>query len=397
MDCVLQTLRLIICVLFLSLPAALVRAAGDNSMYTVHGVAVDVTAENAAAARERAVAIGARNGLEQLLKNLTADDQAKSLPPVTEKLAMPLIQDFEVENERGSGVRYVATLTFRFRPDGVRALLHQQGGKTVDSRAPLMLVIPVYRAATGDMLWEDGNPWRSAWKGAAQQAALVPVVVPEGSAEDRQIFGAGDLGNPEKLQALAQKYKASGGVLVIAQAVAANGDPAQGMTIALSQGGTANSFNSDGAADVGQTLNNAVRAILDHLDGLWRRQVLQGPNGAVVFKPVPGATSDSAPVTGNPYTVEIALRSVGDWAALRTRLSQVTGIRTELKSMSRARAVVALTFTGSEDQLRQALQAGGINLGTPTAVPADDDLSMYIPATGPGAGLLYTVTTGESP
>ena len=369
-------------------------------MYAVHGVAVDVTADNAAEAREKALAAGAKSGLEQLLRNLTSPDDAETLPAVTEKMALPLVQDFEVESERGTGVRYVATLTFRFRAEGVRALLQQSGSKVIGSRAPLMLVIPIYRAAAGDLLWEANNPWRTAWKDAGQKAALVPVVVPEGGADDQQLLTPADFGNADKLQALAQRYKASGAVLAIARTVAPDGDPAQGMTITLSQGGAEDSFHSDGAPVVAQTLSSAVYATLDHLDGLWKRQVLQGPQGAVVFKAAtPAASAEAGPASGgNAYAVDVSLNGAGDWANIRAKTAQLPAVRIELKSMTRARAVLLLYFTGTEDQLRQALQSAGLTLGQPAAVPVDDaDLAGIVPATGPGAGLIYSLTLGDAP
>jgi hypothetical protein len=369
-------------------------------MYTVHGVAVDVTSDNAADAREKALAAGAKSGLEQLLRNLTSPDDAKSLPAITEKMALPLVQDFEVESERGTGVRYVATLTFRFRAEGVKALLQQSGSKVITSRAPLMLVIPVYRAAGGDLLWDANNPWRSAWKDAPQHAALVPVVIPEGSAEDQQMLSTADIGNADRLQALAQKYKASGAVLAIARAVAPNGDPAQGMTITLTQGGPEDSFHSDGAPAVAQTLSSAVYATLDHLDSLWKKQVLQGPQGVVIFKVnAVAAGSDALPTgDGNAYAVEIGLHNAGDWAAIRAKIAQIPATRTELKSMTRERAVVLLYFSGTEEEFHQALQPVGLTLGPPTAVPTDDaDLAGIVPSSGPGAGLIYSLTSGDAP
>ena len=64
------------------------------------------------------------------------------------------MQDFDVESERASGTRYIAKLGFRFRPEGVRAMLAGSGARFVSAHAPLTLVIPVYRAATGDLLWQ---------------------------------------------------------------------------------------------------------------------------------------------------------------------------------------------------------------------------------------------------
>jgi hypothetical protein len=401
----LQPLRFFLFLTALLLLLPLAASAKEGSLYAVHGIAVDITADNDAAAREKAIAEGARKGLEQLLKNLTLPEDAKSLPPITDKIAGPLVQDFEVESERTSSVRYIAALGFRSRPDGVRALL--QNIHAVSTRAPGVLVIPVYRAAGGDLLWQPNNSWRLAWKEAAAQAGMVPVIVPEASAQDAQEFTAADLGDRDKLLALAARYKAGSAVVAVAVASSATGDPQAGMQVALTDGGGADdSFHAPGGATPAEALNHAVLSTLDELDALWKKQVLQGAPGAIAFKSPAGAQASDdiagpTAATGptNDFAVEVALAGPADWSNLRTKLTQLGGIaRIDLKSLSRDRAVLVLATTGTEDQLRQVMKDGGLTLGPPVATAAtDSDVGTYLPVSGPGAGMLYTVTpTGST-
>jgi hypothetical protein len=394
----LQPLRFFLFLAAILLP--LTAHAKEGSLYAVHDIAVDVTADNAVAAREKAIAEGERKGLEQLLKNLTSPEDAKSLPQITDKIAGPLVQDFEVESEHASSVRYVATLGFRYRPDGVKALL--QNMHAVTARAPTVLVVPVYRAAGGDLLWQANNGWRLAWKDAPARAGMVPVVLPEGSAEDAQDFTAADLTNRDKLLALAGRYKAGSAVVVMAVASSASGDPQAGMQITLSDGGgTDDSFHVAGAATPSEVLGQAVTATLDAFDAQWKKQTLQGGAGAIAFKSFAGApasedTSGPTQATGptNDFAVEVTLSGPADWSKLRARLSQLGGVaRIDLKSLTRDRAVLVLATTGSEDQLRQVMKDGGLTLGPPVATAAtDSDLGTYVPTAGPGAGMLYTLT-----
>jgi hypothetical protein len=374
-------------------------------MYAVHGIDVDATAGNASDAREKAIAQGARKGLEQLLRDLTLPENAKSLPAVSEKSASALVIDFEVESERASATRYIAKLSFRYRPEGVRALLAGVGGHYVGAQAPLVLIVPVYRAAGGDLLWQPENPWRTAWKNGAANAALVPVVVPEGSPDDAASLDVSDLQDQAKLTALAERYKAENALVVVATATSPTGEPGAGLDLVLSGTGTGSqTIHSDGAASPADALNKGVAATLAALDSMWKQHVLKGTPGVVGFKASQTPQVDAGDMTthavgGSQYAVRAELHGPGDFAALRTKLSQTDGIlRVQLKSLTRDEAVLVLNVVGSDDQLSQTLSKAGLSVGTPEAVPVgDSELATMVPASGPGAGLIYPITSTESP
>jgi hypothetical protein len=91
--------------------------------YTVSGVAVDVTAESAVAAREQALIQGQRKAFEQLVVELLGVGQAGAVRRPSDDELSAMVQDFEVENERASAVRYIGSLTFRFDAEAVDALI----------------------------------------------------------------------------------------------------------------------------------------------------------------------------------------------------------------------------------------------------------------------------------
>ncbi len=379
------------------------RARSDDGMYAVHGIGVDATADNASDAREKAIAEGARKGLEQLLRDLTLADDAKSLPPVTEKMASSLVVDFEVEGERASATRYIAELGFRYKPEGVKALLGQVG-HYVASQAPLTLVVPVYRAATGDLLWQPENPWRAAWKAASSSASLVPIVVPDGTPEDMQDVTTADLADQTRLDALAERYKAENAVVVIASAASPTGVPSAGLQLTLTGAGGSTSFHSQGGPTPGDALNKGVTTTLDELDRMWKQHVLKGSDSVVAFKAGQAPQTEAGDGTGhdvggNQFAIHADLSGPGDWSALRAKLSQTNGImRVQLKSLSRDQAVVVVNSAGDEEQMIQNLSHSGIVLGPAEAVPVgDSELASMVPATGPGAGLIYHITSTGTP
>ena len=108
----------------------------ELSVYEVRDVAVDVTAETAARAREQALAAGEHMAFRRLLERLTLREDHARLPELEQREITEYVQDFSVADEKTSAVRYLARLNFRFKAQEVRGLLHDFG-VTFITLAPL--------------------------------------------------------------------------------------------------------------------------------------------------------------------------------------------------------------------------------------------------------------------
>lgn len=91
--------------------------------YLITGVPVDVTATDAATARDQAIVEGQRLGLKMLLEQLVGIDRAATIVLPGDEVIGDMVQDFEVEQERLSSVRYIGVLTYRFAAAPVDRLL----------------------------------------------------------------------------------------------------------------------------------------------------------------------------------------------------------------------------------------------------------------------------------
>jgi hypothetical protein len=91
--------------------------------YVVSGVPVDVTAADAAAARDQAIVEGQRQAFGMLMEQLLGPEQAAAIPTPSDAELSRMVQDFEVESERVSSVRYIGLMTFRFDAESVDALI----------------------------------------------------------------------------------------------------------------------------------------------------------------------------------------------------------------------------------------------------------------------------------
>lgn len=102
-------------------------AASAETYLTIENVPVDVTAKNAAAARDSAIAVAQSKAFDQLIKQIVANpsDQAR-LHPGQEQIES-FVKDFGVDNERVSTVRYIGLYSVRFKASLINKYLSDSG------------------------------------------------------------------------------------------------------------------------------------------------------------------------------------------------------------------------------------------------------------------------------
>ena len=149
-------------------------SAQANNVYTVAGIYVDVTAANAASAQQAGFASAAQVGLYRLIQRVTlpADLAARGAPATDQATLDRIVLSTDVEEERRSGTRYIGRLTVRFDPNGVRALLRQQGLAVVDARSAPELAAPIAADGTAP---DTAALWRQVWSEGGFADELVPL------------------------------------------------------------------------------------------------------------------------------------------------------------------------------------------------------------------------------
>lgn len=330
-----------------SLSAAAAVRAQDGDPFEIRRVAVDVTAETAAMAREQALGEGERTAFRRLLERLTLGSDHDRLPRPAPGEIADYVKDFEVAAEKASAVRYLATLNFRFKGDAVRRLLTDHGVAFAETLSKPVLVLPVYRSLGALLLWDEPNPWRDAWAGRPPMDSLVPTVLPLGDLADISAIGAEQAvaGDQQRLAAIAARYGA--GDTLVAQAtqrMGANGLPV--LEVDVRRYGTAlqeQTVVQAYVAAVGEGLDELLAyAALDltrQIEDNWKRDnLLQFGHNAVIAVTVP--------ITG-----------LEDWLNVRKRLAGVAVVRrTDLVLLSRDEVRINLHYLGDPDQLALGLE-----------------------------------------
>ena len=342
----------LLCSLILA-PLATVRAE-TLGVFAIRNVAVDTTAETAAAARGEALAAGQRQALVRLFKRLALRSAMERLPMLDDAEVTELVQDFEVQEEKTSPVRYLATLTIRFKPDDVRALLRDAGVPFAETLSKPVLVLPVYRAAGTYILWDDPNPWREAWANLPPRDALVPLVVPLGDLADIADISAEQAvkGGNARLQAIAVRYGAADTLVAVASLGLDPVNQRPTLHVAVTRFGTnagerttVESYIGDSMETLGQLMASVAEAVATGVEELWKRDNLLRFDRE------------------DRLAVVVPLTGLSDWLEVRRRLAGVAFVqRSELVYLSRREARVVLRYIGDEPQLRLALTQSDLTL-----------------------------------
>ena len=333
-----------------------------DDVYTVAGVAVDETAETAAVAREQALAAGHRIAFSRLVSRLVPRAERNRVPALDAGRVAPFVLSFGIDEEKTSDVRYLGTLTFRFRRDAIRTFLQDSGVGFAETRSKPVLLLPVYDNAGALMLWEEPNPWFEAWRTLSPSDGLVPLRLPAGDLADIRDIGAEQAarGETERFRVIMDRYGASAVTVAEAELTFDASSGQRSIDVATRRYGgvggertSVRSFVIDPGEGVEAVLARAGRAVATPIEEDWKSENLLRfdlPNDLIAV---------------------IALSDLREWVEIRNRLRAIAFLRqVRMVSASRRQIVVQLGYYGDPEQLRVALAQRVGDLVDPRCHPA---------------------------
>lgn len=336
--------------------------ARADDVFTVSDVRVDVTAENAVAAREKAFAEAEVQALTALAQKLLGEaDFARYKAPAATVIS-GMIKDFEITDERLSAVQYIGTYTFRFEGDAVRQHFNVGGMHYSDVQSKPVLVLPFYKTETRMVLWQDENPWLAAWaKTAAGAGGLVPVAVPMGDIRD-----VGDIGDNEALtyrqdglDSIIQRYNAGEAIILMAEPEKIAGDVPADVNVTVYRTDRNGPeyvrtlrVTPDAGMDAAALYAKAVKEVRATIQSDWKTETVINP-----------ATDQN-----NAMTIRVHFDTMQQWVETRQALRRVAGIaEMKILSVTPREAQVALRYAGDENRLRLAMAQADLVLGQQVA------------------------------
>ena len=336
------------------------RAASPADMpFTVAKYPVDAVAQNAVAAKERALADGQQAALRSLFKRLVPVTAHARLASLRDVKATEVIAGVSVRSEQNSRTQYTATLDFAFEPRAVRELLRQQAIPFIDAQAPPVTVVPVYVAppaaagpVPGSLTQAAGaKTWTDVWKGLDLEHALAPVKLETARPELAANAVKAAQSAEAALDLLAGSVKTSTGLLAIAEA-----DPAaRRLHVTLAGSDAIGSFVLKRSwrldADFSYTAELAAVVAVGILDGRWKAVRMSSFKGG------------DAQVAGMPEPVHlfIEFRNMQEWQEIRRRIAETPGVEDfQVGGLSARGADAAVRFPGGGEQLADALAPQGL-------------------------------------
>jgi hypothetical protein len=342
-------------------PAHAQGPARADAAYTVGKYPVEATAQNAVAAKEKALAEGQRLAFRSLLKRLVPVTSYNRLAALAGVQAANLIGGVAVKSERNSTTQYIATLDFTFEPTAVRDLLRDEAIPFVDVQAPPVRLVPVYvaPAAEGGTVpvalgaAQGSRTWQGVWRGLDLEHALSPVTleVPKSPIPADALNAAQS--DPEAAAAILGAAARGQPVLL---AVAEPDLGAKRLNVTLSGRDAVGpfvlrrSYRYD-AADFAYTLELAAVIALGTLEGRWKVARI-GTDGE--------AGRAAAP---EPVQLFVEFRNMREWQEIRSRIAETPGVENfQVGSLSVRSADVALRYPGGGGRLAETLAAKGLRL-----------------------------------
>jgi len=394
-----KTLWTVALALSLAAPAGSAWAQDEDGLFTVGGVRVDVTAQNATKARDEAFAKAEQDAFAKIAAQILSPERLAAFKPPGPDTIGPMIKDFEVSNEKIAPTRYIGTYTFRFYAPSVAGWFGEssaQSGGTIDtSSAPNqspgsdgatinvgnshipadlppsdsaataaprpvspVLILPFYQWGSRTILWTDANPWRERWAMAEQNNQKIPgpnasppVILPRGDLED--ISGVADTQaltyDPTALAAMKQRYGAAHAIVLIGSL-----KPPSGMDVYV--------YNADGPEpSYLTTLSVQARTAQDLLS--QATQATQDFLKTALPGSAPALSAD-API--RTITARVRFSSPEEWIKTQQALSSVQGLKgTEIASLSSNEALVRITARGDDATLASLMAAQALTLSPP--------------------------------
>ena len=332
----------------------------ESTIYTIYNVEVDETSRNVATARDRALRKGQRSGLELLFRRILLSDDRKKLPTFKDNEVLEFVSGFEINNERRSSVRYIASLVVHFNRSKINEVLSFYKIPYAETLGTAVSVLPVLDQGGAMMLWEKNNVWREAWQNYDVINNLVPINTPRPTLKNRMYISAqqAKTGHQRSIQAFIRENRLND--LIVAFATMGKDVVTDTLTldIELKQNRlnieddnnavlrvSVPALNEDGLPNYDALYKAGIEAATDWVDDLWKSKVLVSYGAA------------------SSITARGTLTEINDWLIMQKQLSKVNLVRNvNLNSITIDAVDLEIEFAGDEEQLALSLAQQGLTL-----------------------------------
>jgi len=342
-------------------------AEAADSLYDVAKISVDVTAEDAVAARTTGMAEAEARAVKIVLRRLLPPGIDAELPGLIEEDIQGLVTGVSIRNERNSRTRYVAILDVSVNEQGIKQLLHDYSLPYDEARAPSISILPLMMSGEG-VVSESDEGWRQAWEGLDLSHSMTPATILRPRSNlGRDTIEAIIVGDSSALAAMQGDYGYRPLIIALGQTVDGQFVTRLAGTDSVGPIGLERSdpLTSDPKATARVAAENAFAV----LENRWKSSQTGVPAAQANFQTsgeaMPGAGEGGAPggVIARNVEAQVEFSGLKDWQEIRGRLTNVAGIQAlEVNSLSARAASITFEYAGPLDRLQQDLGLSGFSL-----------------------------------
>lgn len=333
----------------------------EATIYTIYNVEVDETSRNVTTARDRALLKGQRTALERLFRRIIRISDRDKLPSFEDHEVQEFISGFEINDERRSSVRYIASLVVHFNRSKVNEVLSFYKIPFAETLGTAVSVLPVLEEAGALMLWEKNNKWREAWQQYDVINNLVPVNTPVPSLRNKMYISALQARNGDQKSIETYIRENTLNDLIIATATVRKNAATDELVLdieldrndpLLAEENTYKelsvsvpAYDENGLSNIDALFVAGVDAATDWVDDLWKSKVLVNYDFA------------------SKINARGALTKIDDWLIIQRQLEKVNLVRNvNLKSITINNIDLEIEFAGAPEQLALSLAQQGLLL-----------------------------------
>ena len=316
------------------------------------------SSDSAEKARLQSEVIARRDGLAKILRQQVPDRAEALLQMLDDEKIRGMVGSLQAAGEQSSVSTYRATLTVKFDPKKLEALM---GTKLKKAEVPVplipgqggdaSLVIPVWKEADQIKIWEPENAWRKALNRAASQESKNRLVMPYGDPIDQLAVTAVKVPTLKfaEVAHLANRYGTSDVLVVEATPIAGNG---LNLTIIRMDAKGSSQQQQLITVPPTQSRDALLASAASYVAQMARQQFQTGREAEVQEEAALHRIRAQAPIT-----------RAADWASMRQRLSAMPMIESLVPvDIGPDQVEMEIAFRGSPDAFGNALKSANIHV-----------------------------------
>ena len=343
----------------------------EARIYTIYDIEVDQTSRTVNQARRIALLNGQREALQKFFAKVLRPEDVAKLPYFDDRQVRELISGFEIQDERNSSVRYIATMTVHFSQTKIYDLLSLLRIPFAESLSKPITILPVLERDGAYFLWQKENEWKQLWDQYEGLNHLVQPAVPPSELSQRLLINGWQAydGLEVKLADYAKSNNLETLVVAIASLDRDIVYDRYRLTLTLRQGIDGQivhreTLTSELGEDILSTeviadlYQRAIEETMAYLDNQWREKVL------VQF----GVASR--------ISMKVRINGLDDWVTVQDRLRQVSLIREyTVGKLALDHAEITISHSGDLDQLFLTMAQQGFVFEIYWNTPEDSELA----------------------